>query len=446
MSGQWWESNLIVGPFANITEANAWAAANPSSLFLGLLATSNGQQISWRGAAVGWADYAVSNGVSMVASFQYAPADWALGTAALQFHYVANKLPCPKAFNSFRLRIPSGDSSVLQYTYAFSESPTDDGSSLSWSPVLFGASASVTRSTSGEIISDVINYVRNSSLPLYLYIRSYSESAGIKALSFGQGNQYFSSCELAIWGDYAMQSVHAAGKSLTSGALLPGPADWAVWQITGADFFGPKCFTIGGVGDSLDQGWSVNGATSSSECNDRYPVKFAAKALHDLGYSVGYKSLAVGGEKHSVSMAKLDSLFGIDLACDITFLRTWSPNSVGLQYVSMTETRNAVNKIKSNGSVPVVVTPTPVGASPTLELLRLATVDYSVHGDHGGVYLDINAIVADPNAPQNILPAYRDASGNTTHMSTLGYSVVGSEYAKIAKSIMNSLHNGLQIQ
>lgn len=52
MSGQWWESNPIVGPFANIAEANAWAAANPSSLFLGLLATSNGQQISW--GAAGW--------------------------------------------------------------------------------------------------------------------------------------------------------------------------------------------------------------------------------------------------------------------------------------------------------------------------------------------------------------------------------------------------------
>ena len=54
MSGQWGESDLIVGPFANITEANAWAAANPSSLFQGLLATSNGQQISWGGAGAGW--------------------------------------------------------------------------------------------------------------------------------------------------------------------------------------------------------------------------------------------------------------------------------------------------------------------------------------------------------------------------------------------------------
>lgn len=54
MSGQWWESNLIVGPFSNITEANAWAAANPSSLLLGLLATIGGVPCSWSGAMVGW--------------------------------------------------------------------------------------------------------------------------------------------------------------------------------------------------------------------------------------------------------------------------------------------------------------------------------------------------------------------------------------------------------
>lgn len=52
MSGQWWESNPIVGPFSNITEANAWAAANPSSLFQGLLATINGVPYSWNGT--GW--------------------------------------------------------------------------------------------------------------------------------------------------------------------------------------------------------------------------------------------------------------------------------------------------------------------------------------------------------------------------------------------------------
>lgn len=52
MSGQWWKSDLIVGPFSNITEANAWAAANPSSLFLGLLATINGVPYSRSGT--GW--------------------------------------------------------------------------------------------------------------------------------------------------------------------------------------------------------------------------------------------------------------------------------------------------------------------------------------------------------------------------------------------------------
>lgn len=63
MSGQWWESNPIVGPFSNITEANAWAAANPSSLFLGLLAIINGVPYSWSGSA--W--------VAVVANNYWAP-------------------------------------------------------------------------------------------------------------------------------------------------------------------------------------------------------------------------------------------------------------------------------------------------------------------------------------------------------------------------------------
>lgn len=54
MSGQWWENDLIVGPFADISAANAWAAASPSSLFPGLLATAGGVQIRWVGGGVGW--------------------------------------------------------------------------------------------------------------------------------------------------------------------------------------------------------------------------------------------------------------------------------------------------------------------------------------------------------------------------------------------------------
>lgn len=69
MSGQWWESNLIVGPFSNITAANAWAAANPSSLFLGLLATSNGVTYSWSGSAWG-----AVGGLPVFASYAALPA------------------------------------------------------------------------------------------------------------------------------------------------------------------------------------------------------------------------------------------------------------------------------------------------------------------------------------------------------------------------------------
>lgn len=56
MSGQWWENDLIVGPFADIPAANAWAAANPSALFPGLLATAGGVQVRWGGAVAGWVD------------------------------------------------------------------------------------------------------------------------------------------------------------------------------------------------------------------------------------------------------------------------------------------------------------------------------------------------------------------------------------------------------
>lgn len=72
MSGQWWESNLIVGPFSNITEANAWAAANPSSLFLGLLATIGGVPYSWDGTAWDAADG--GGGLPVFASYAALPA------------------------------------------------------------------------------------------------------------------------------------------------------------------------------------------------------------------------------------------------------------------------------------------------------------------------------------------------------------------------------------
>ena len=48
-----YSDQLIVGPFTDIPAANAWATANPSSLFPGLLATAAGVQVRWGGRA--WA-------------------------------------------------------------------------------------------------------------------------------------------------------------------------------------------------------------------------------------------------------------------------------------------------------------------------------------------------------------------------------------------------------
>lgn len=109
MSGQWWESNLIVGPFANITEANAWAAANPSSLFLGLLATISGIPYSWGGAMVGW----VSNVASRYDTWDLAVA--AAGSTLGWTGYV--KRLCGNGYfhvmhNGTRLAVSPGESII----------------------------------------------------------------------------------------------------------------------------------------------------------------------------------------------------------------------------------------------------------------------------------------------------------------------------------------------
>ena len=112
----WRLTNLIVGPFANITEANAWAAANPSSLFLGLLATSNGQQISWGGA--GWV--AVGGGGSSAVASRRSFASWmpwpsrgqmATATSSNRTFQINLRAPIQK-FHRIRIWVPNANQSA----------------------------------------------------------------------------------------------------------------------------------------------------------------------------------------------------------------------------------------------------------------------------------------------------------------------------------------------
>lgn len=93
MSGQWWESNLIVGPFSNITEANAWAAANPRSLFLGLLAIIGGVPYSWSGTGWDVVGTSIMSGQRVVG----------LGDSISEFGYGVAQAACMQSNGEFLL-------------------------------------------------------------------------------------------------------------------------------------------------------------------------------------------------------------------------------------------------------------------------------------------------------------------------------------------------------
>lgn len=93
MSGQWWESDLIVGPFTNITEANAWAAANPSSLFPGLLAIINGVPYSWSGTGWDVVGTSITSGQRVVG----------LGDSISEFGYGVAQAACMQSNGEFLL-------------------------------------------------------------------------------------------------------------------------------------------------------------------------------------------------------------------------------------------------------------------------------------------------------------------------------------------------------
>lgn len=403
------------------------------SLFTGYLASGvtckvSGVPYSWGGVAR-W----VTNRravLSGVATFNYFPlAGLISGNNAGRT--IANKLPAPRRFKGFRIKIPSGDSASVTYTYAFSTNPTDSGSALSWEPITFSGSATITRTGATPIVSDLIVAQISSLAPIYLFIRAYSVSANFGYVDSGAG-QYFASTDKIAFGDYSCAWGIATGNFTLSGSVVVGTSDWSAWEILSADFYGDDCFTVGAVGDSLDQGWSVGGG-SATESNLRHTARFAAKYLDSIGACAGYNSFAKAGEKHVVSMPKVTQLYSVDTFADFVIMRPWSPND-GPTYSafakSRAETIAAISNVSALGGVAVVATPTPCGASGEKEAGRVSAVAFAMSAAHGGVGVDIATPVADPANEANIAPAYMDTTGNSTHMSTAGYALVGYVYGQ----------------
>ena len=140
-------------------------------------------------------------------------------------------------------------------------------------------------------------------------------------------------------------------------------------------------------------------------------------------------------------MGRVSGLFSIDTFADFVILRSWSTNdgsSSSNAYKNITETTRQVGVIRSAGAFPVLVTPTPVGGSGDKEVGRLSAVSFVINGSHGGIPCNVNDVVKDPANPNSIYAPYLDTTGNSTHMSTLGYRTVGNTYSSTITSVIQS--------
>ena len=263
----------------SIESKTTFAAVNPSSVATSVL-PSDLQVIDRGGVSM-----VVKNGslgkftFSGVASYLYVQAAMSLG-GSISGKTILNRFPAPINFNGFRLSIPSGDSAVVTYTYAISTNPLDNGSGLTWTPVTFSSATTITRSGASVIVSDLLSCVKSSSVDLFLFVRAYSPTAGYKYQDMG--GQIFASQDNANFGNFGNAWASVSGDITSSGTLAPTTSDWSECQVMGADFYGKQCFTIACIGDSLDQGWSVN--SGSTEASYRQPTKFCAMNLNALGY------------------------------------------------------------------------------------------------------------------------------------------------------------------
>lgn len=343
----------------------------------------------------------------------------------------------PRVFSGFTIEIASGDNSVVKMSYAISSNPNSDGSDLTWSSIYVSGSTSITRTGVTPIVSDLNAYNSYGNSDIYLYTRVAPVSGTYGYVDAGHGSA-------AASGGFAEFGLDAPAWSLTVGDIVSGGAgsalgynNWMQCITIGATFYGTELITIASIGDSLDQGWSVNGESA----NYRYTIRHAGKLLRDEGFGVGDYNLAKAGETHAVSViSKLPLLFSDPLGVP-TFvtMRPWSPNdgsTTAWFQKGITETVFAINYALSRGATPIIATATPCGATGEKESARQQVNQWVRSLIHGCPIADIDSVVRDPGAQASIRAEYLDSTGNSTHFNSAGYQAIGAKYYSVVKSLL----------
>lgn len=356
MSGQWWESNLIVGPFSNITEANAWAAANPSSLFLGLLAIINGVPYSWSGSA--WGKSSSRNALEK--SNLTAIRRFGAGSkTTLQLSKTYGlQIPGPKSgyvgvYWVFENYDTTTSASVSIAKCASAPSNLNNGSALTPVHVLFAGSASgvIPAATTGSategnipgrLVSDlcIIRSVARSDggvLPLILLRCIYSTTAPKMAIPGGAmvGEEYGG-------GNYSGDLVTSWGSQTISDSGMVGNAYPIFVTAEGG-------LSAAGFGDSILQGYGSGNGYSG----------FVQRAL--AGLDIQYASYAEKGQLTVDTLAIIDDVLANSRAYpDVIFTKVWSPNDTYTWEAMVSDLalyQKKIYALKQKGIRVVVVSP-----------------------------------------------------------------------------------------
>ena len=381
----------------------------------------------------------ISSGLSGAAHYRYLPFNGELG-GSLQNYTICNRFPAPRSFDGFKISIVVGDSAVVKYTFALSTNPNDDGAALSWLPIKFSGSDTVTRSGSGELWSDIIPFDSSSSQSQYIFIRAFSATAGFGYI--GSAPQKFTYFDNVCFGNYASAHGRSSGDKSTSGAIAVAYGDWPTMCAASAVFYGPNCFSISAVGDSLDSGWASGAGTTAPAFAST--IKYAAKKLDELGYSAGFYNLATAGSVHYNSSTKILDQFTPGLRVDFMTIRAWSPNDPA-DAASFArcfgETEIAALALSAKGCTTLFVTPTPCSKTGQEELNRQACLARIRSGRVIGIPVDIDAAVVSVAGGNTIKSEYNAVAADGVHLNPLGYSVIGNVYAQKIKEYIDSRLN-----
>ena len=218
-------------------------------------------------------------------------------------------------------------------------------------------------------------------------------------------------------GGRIIKSFHKAGNLLTSGFTAPtGPSHWLAY--TGVQTYTrARGATVMGVGDSMQQGHSVDGSQHYA------PGHYATALLTTPSRPVSFINAARSGGTSAQFHQHARTYFDL-FKPEVVVISVWTPNdtrdqaSADLCYARAMALANIATRA---GAVPVLSTALPFDLNAGDDALRKSN---NARARASGLLVaDYTAVAGDGATPERVLPAYRAASGS--HLNPAGYGEVG---------------------